>query len=94
VKESFYEEVEHVFDKLPKYHMTILLGEFNAKVCREEILKPTNGNESLHEISNDDRVRVVNFATFNNLTVKSTTLPHHNIYKCTWTSPDGKIKSD
>jgi hypothetical protein len=25
-----------------------------------------------------------------NLTVKSTMLPHHNIHKCTWTSPDGK----
>jgi hypothetical protein len=34
VKDSFYEEVEHVFDKFPKYHMKILLGNFNAKVGR------------------------------------------------------------
>jgi hypothetical protein len=26
VKDSFYEEVERVFDKFPKYHMRILLG--------------------------------------------------------------------
>jgi hypothetical protein len=26
-------------------------------------LKPTNENESLHEISNDNRIRVVNFTT-------------------------------
>jgi hypothetical protein len=26
----FYEELEHVFDKFPKYHMKILL-DFNAK---------------------------------------------------------------
>jgi hypothetical protein len=26
VKYSFYEEVERVFDKFPKYHMKILLG--------------------------------------------------------------------
>jgi hypothetical protein len=25
VKDSFYEELEHVFDKFPKYHMKILL---------------------------------------------------------------------
>jgi hypothetical protein len=34
--------------------MKILFGDFNAKVCRENIFKPTNGNESLHEISNDN----------------------------------------
>jgi hypothetical protein len=37
-------------DKLPKYHMRILLGDFNAKVGREDIFKPTIGNDSLHEI--------------------------------------------
>jgi hypothetical protein len=34
--------------------------------------KPTNGNESLHEINKYNGVRVVNFATTKNLTVKST----------------------
>jgi exonuclease III len=37
VKDSFYEELECVFDKLTKYHMKILLGDFNAKVGREDI---------------------------------------------------------
>jgi hypothetical protein len=59
----FYKELEHVFDEFPKYHMKILLGDFNAKVGREDIFKPTIGNESLHKISNDNGVRVVNFAT-------------------------------
>jgi hypothetical protein len=35
-------------------------------------------------------VRVANFATSNNLTVKSTMFPHHNIHKYIWKSPDGK----
>jgi hypothetical protein len=39
------------------------LGGLNAKVGREDIFKPTIGNVSLHEISNDNGVRVVNFAT-------------------------------
>jgi hypothetical protein len=26
-----YDELEHVFDKFPKYHMNILLGDFKAK---------------------------------------------------------------
>jgi hypothetical protein len=79
VKDSFHEELECVFDKFPKYHMKILLGDFNAKIGREDIFKPTIGNESLHEISNDNRVRLVNFATSKNLIVKSMMFPHHNI---------------
>jgi hypothetical protein len=70
--------------------MKILLGEFNAEVGREDIFKQSTGNESLHEISSDNGVRVVNFATSRNLIVSSTMFPHRNIHKFTWTSPDGK----
>jgi hypothetical protein len=41
----------------------ILLGHFNAKLGREDIFKPTIENESLHQDSNDNGVRIVNFAT-------------------------------
>jgi hypothetical protein len=60
VKDSFYGELEGVFDKFPKYNMKILLGDFNAKAGKEGIFKPAIGNESLHKISNDNVVRVVN----------------------------------
>jgi hypothetical protein len=70
--------------------MKILLGDFNAKVGRENIFKPTIGNESSHEISNDNGVRVVNFATSKNLVVKSIMFPHCSIHKYTWTSPNGQ----
>jgi hypothetical protein len=70
--------------------MKILLGDLNAKLGREDTFKPTIGNESLREDSNDNGVRVVNFATPKNLVVKSTMFPHRNIHKCTWTSPDRK----
>jgi hypothetical protein len=60
VKDSFYEGLERVFDKFPKYHMKILLRDFSAKAGREDILKPTTGNENVHEISNENGVRVVN----------------------------------
>jgi exonuclease III len=46
IKDRFYEELKHVFDNFPKCHMQILLGDFNAKVGREDIFKPTIGNES------------------------------------------------
>jgi hypothetical protein len=80
-----------VFDKFPKYHMKIMLGDLNAKVDREDSFKPTTGIESFHEISTDNGIRVVIFTTSKYLTVKSTMFPHCNIHKHTWTSPDGKI---
>ena len=36
--------------------MKILLGDFNAKLGRDDILKPTIGNGSLHQDSNDSGV--------------------------------------
>jgi hypothetical protein len=42
VKDSFYEELERVFDQFPSYDMKILFGDFNAKVGRENIFKTDN----------------------------------------------------
>ena len=70
--------------------MKILFGDFNTKVGRENIFKPTIGQESLHQDNNDNLVKLVNFAISRNLVVKSTMFPHRNIHKYTWTSPDGK----
>jgi hypothetical protein len=68
------------------------LLDFNAKVGREDVSTRQLRNESLHEISNNG-VRLVNFATSSNLTVKSTMFPHHYIHKYTWMSPNGTIKA-
>jgi hypothetical protein len=40
--------------------MKILLGDFNAIVGRENILKPTIRNDRLRQDNNHDGVRVVN----------------------------------
>jgi len=55
-------ERERERDQFPKYHMKILLGDFSTEVGRYDILKPSIGNWSLHEASNDNGVIVVNFA--------------------------------
>ena len=70
--------------------MKILLRDINAKLGGVDIFKSTIGNESLHQGSNDNGVRIVNLATSNNLVVKSTMFLHRNIHKFTWTAPGGK----
>jgi hypothetical protein len=82
VKDGFYEEFESIFDKFPKY---LLQLDLSAKADRKDIFKPT-GNESSHEISNDNGViRVENFDTSKYFTVRSKAFPHRNIYKFAWT---------
>ena len=57
---------------------------------RENVFKPTIVIEHLHQDSNNNGVRIVNFATSKNLVVKNMMFPHWNIRKDAWTSPDGK----
>jgi len=61
-----------------------LLGDYNAKLGTEDIFKPTIGNESPHQDSNDNGVTIVNFATSKNLVVKLTLF--RNFHNYTWTS--------
>jgi hypothetical protein len=65
------------------YNMEFLLGDFNAKLGRGDICKPTRGMDD-----NDDDGRVTNFATSKNLFVKSIMFGHRKIHKHTRTSPD------
>jgi exonuclease III len=89
-KHSFYEELVQVFDHFLKYATKILLGDFNAKLGREDIFKPKIKSESLRQDSNDSGVGVVRFSLINKITVKNMMFPHRNIRSYTRTSPDGK----
>lgn len=91
-KGSFYEELKRAFDQFRKYYIHILLGDFSAKLEREDILKPIIANKT----SNYSGVRVVNFAISEYLIAKSTVFPRSKIPKYTWISPDEKtnIQSD
>jgi len=63
--------------------MKILLGDFNAKVGRENIFKLTIGNDSLHQDSNDNGVRIIHLFYTKYLLVKSMMFPHRNIHEHT-----------
>ena len=62
---------------------------------RENIFEPTVGNESLHQDSNNNGAKIVNFATSKNVFVKSMTFSHRNLHTCkyTKTSPNGKTRN-
>jgi len=68
--------------------MILLCGDFNAKIGKEPTLKPTIGQHSLHNISNDNGQRLIDLASANNNLIKSTMFPHKTIHKHTWVSND------
>ncbi|XP_008181820.1 uncharacterized protein LOC103309055 [Acyrthosiphon pisum] len=89
-KDDFYESLDLILNALPQYRIKIVLGDLNAKVGKETVFRPIIGSHSLHEVTNDNGLRLIDFACGNGLVVKSTMFPHKNIYKGTWMSPDGR----
>ena len=68
----------------------IILGDFNAKVGKESIHKPTIGNGSLHNETNNNGRKMIQFAISKVLTVRSTTFPNKDIQRKIWYSADGR----
>lgn len=92
-KEVFYEELERTYDKLPNHCTKICLGDFNAQVGNETMYKPTVGGESAHDISNGNRMRLIEYAIAKDLIITSTFFLRKLIYKLTWTAPNNVYKS-
>jgi hypothetical protein len=65
-KAVFMKNYSKFYYYFPQYHMKILLEDFNAKMGRENIFKPTTGNESLHQDINGNGFNIVNFTTMYN----------------------------
>jgi len=57
----------------------IILGDFNTKVGKEYIYKPTNGNESLHIETNNNRIKMIQFVIYKGFNVRSATFKRHGI---------------
>jgi len=52
--------------------------------------KPTIGSESLHNETNNNGIKMIQFAISKGFNVRSTTFPHKDIHQETWYSADGR----
>lgn len=89
VKDAFYSQLARTYEALPSNDIKIVIGDFNAKIGKEEMYEDIIGHDSLHDISNDNGRRAIEFATMKNMVVSSTRFPRRDIHKRTWTSPNG-----
>ena len=60
---------------------------------QETIYHPTIGKHSLHETTNENGLRLIDYAMSKNMVISGTYFPHKNIYKMWWRSPDGRTNN-
>ncbi|VDP33190.1 unnamed protein product [Schistosoma margrebowiei] len=87
-KDQFYNRLQSIVGKCQTKNLTILMGDFNAKVGTdntgyEDIMR----RHGLGERNENDE-RFANLCAFNKLVIGGTIFPHKRIHKTTWTSPD------
>ena len=70
------------------------MGDWNAKVGERQVGEERfMGKETLKCIRNDNGERFLDFCATNSLVITTTSFPHKDIYKYTWTSPDGRTRN-
>ena len=89
--EEFYDQLQNVIDKTPKKDILVVQGGWNAKVGKDAcgnwqgICGPFSINDT-----NERGLRLLEFATFNDL-VLANTFGHHKASKrWTWHNPNGQ----
>jgi len=88
-KETFYEDLKSVLNSIPSNRIQIVLGDLNAKVGKETMFSQVVEKHSVHNETNDNGLKLIDLAVRKGLVIKSTMVPHKNIHKMTWRSPDG-----
>jgi hypothetical protein len=61
-KDAFYEQLEQAYSACPKNNVKLVMGDANAKVSRETVHQPTIGRYSPHESTNENGLRLIDFA--------------------------------
>ncbi|XP_055919557.1 craniofacial development protein 2-like [Eupeodes corollae] len=93
-KEDFYDLLNRAHGACPEYEVKIVLGDFNAKIGKEDIFGGLVGKQSLHEETTDNGFRLIDFAAARNTVISSTRFPRRKIYTATWRSPDGRTTNE
>lgn len=83
-KNAFYDQLDRECSKIPKYDVLILLGDFNAKIGREDFLQHVAGKHSLHTETNENGMMLSQLAEAKGLIIKSTCFANKDIHKGTW----------
>jgi len=72
IKDEYYDHLSQECEKAGKYDILILLGDFNAKIGRENFMATVAGKYTLHEETSENGKRLGQLAARHNMIIKST----------------------
>ena len=87
---DFYDQLQEVIDQAPKKDVLVVQGNWNAKIG-EDASKNWKGTcgQYCNPATTESGLRLLEFASFNNLEVANTFGPHKPSRHWTWSSPGG-----
>nr|KAG5687792.1 hypothetical protein BaRGS_017270 [Batillaria attramentaria] len=87
-KDDLYQQLQTVIDRGGAKDMTILMGDFNAKIGSDNTgYENTMGTHGLGQ-KNENGERFADFCALNQLVIGGSIFPHKRIHKATRRSPD------
>ncbi|XP_045477031.1 craniofacial development protein 2-like [Harmonia axyridis] len=93
--EEVYKVLEEKISKIPRKHIVIVMGDWNAKVgetLNDDNLRETVGEYGLGE-RNARGERLIQFSVDNEFTITNTNFKKHPRRLSTWTSPGARYKN-
>jgi exonuclease III len=79
--EVFYNSLERTCESINNYDTLIILGDFNAKIGKEDFVKIVTDKHSLHDNTSPNDLRLCQLVESMDLRIMSTSFPHKNIHK-------------
>ena len=89
--EQFYEDLQDLLELIPNKDVLYIIGDWNAKVGRQEIPAVT-GKFGLG-VQNEEGQRLTEFCQENTLVIADTLFQQNKRRLYTWTSPDGQYQN-
>ena len=87
-KDNFYQQLQSVIDKRGAKDITLLMGDFNAKIGPDNTgYEDIMGTQGLGQM-NENGERFADLCALNQLVIGGSIFPHKRIHKATWRSPD------
>ena len=87
-KDDFYQQLQAELDKTGNKNMTLLMGDFNAKIGTDntgyETIMGTQGLGAM----NENGGRFADMCAINQMVIGGSIFTHKRIHKATWRSPD------
>ena len=88
VKDPFYHRLQSLLDNFPERDVTILMGDFNAKIGSDNIGYEEVMGQCGLGVMNDNGKRLGELCALNKLVFSGSVFPHRRIHEAMWLSPD------